>query len=172
MKLEKTLNGLDHFKDYFIENINLDSTNGFTFFGVYSGQEMQDAINILGTPTFLHDEIDSQQTAEYIIPIMHPRLGFFQLRSLNILLWGFNRKPIKIVQFMLNCDRYFEENREPFIIFVKEFINLLVEKFGKPTKKTLRRGNESVIFNSGKDKFYLYMNNGRLCIQLTKPTAK
>ena len=159
---------LSHFGTYFIEHIELDNTIGYNFHGVYSGMPFHDAIDTLGIPTHLLERNDTQQTAEYVILVKHPRQGFFKLRNLNILLWAFHRRPIKIVQFKLNCDRYFDENREIFDTFLKEFINQLVEKFGKPTKKTFRKGKESVVFNFEDFKFHLYMNQGKICIRLTR----
>ncbi len=165
MSLIEKFEGLDHFQKYFIDHFELDPKIGFRFHEIHPGMTLHDAQKTLGNPTHLLDTLDSQQTAEYVIPICHPMGGAINQNDLTLLLWAFHREPIKIIKLRLNYARDGIYN-EAYTKFIKSLIKELIEKFGKPTEKSLRKGREHILYEYPEFNFKVWYAYDGLRLQL------
>lgn len=158
---KQSFNDLTELRSFLTDNINL-SEDGFTFCKVSCGTDIQESAKTIGNPTFINVDDESQQTIKYVSLINHPEHGTRDHHNLSLLLWAFNREPIKILKLHFS---YFDlgVSKE----FVKELIEGIVNKINhKPTKKTLSKGRAELNYLVGKSRFLLWQNNEGIRIQI------
>ena len=159
-------NDLNHLKRFLVDNLIYDEKFGFSFCHIFCGMELSKAPTILGKPNFVSLKRETQQIIKYYGMINHPKKGKNKYNKLLLLLWTSNRKPIKIIKIHT---AYFNtgEFAQAYLLFVKELIVSLIEKFGTPKKKSLRKGRELVVYKLGHHILSLWNNHEGLRIELT-----
>ncbi|MES2134308.1 MAG: hypothetical protein V4506_18320 [Bacteroidota bacterium] len=120
---------------------------------------------VLGDPEIYNTENNEQQTMEYNVFINHPAHGKRNHYKLNILFWAFHREPFKIVKLHFDYHKT-GDNADDFNGFLKDFFKLLIEKFGKPEKKTSGFNREGLLYVNDKKSMRIWNNAEGVRIEL------
>lgn len=150
---------------FLLDNIQYDSNNGFTFAGIKLAVDFNEVISILGEPTFKNTNSDQQQTLRYITLIDHPTEGTREHHQLDLLFWAFNHEPFKIIKFHFNYFNY-GVHANTLKEFTDGFLKEIINKFGKPQKKTFRMGKEEVAYDNNGHKLSVWRNSEGIRITL------
>lgn len=150
---------------FLVEEIEHASGTGFSFCSVLCGNELIEAIKLLGEPAIYNTESDQQQTAEYNALIDHPQHGKRDHHKLSLLLWAFNREPISIIKLHAY---YYSSGSDAgqFNGSVNTFLNCIIEKLGPPDLKKLTRGKQELSYKIGSSKLRIWNNSEGLRIEI------
>lgn len=158
---------LDELKDFLINQLSYDENNGFTFVQIPARVDFQEVLDILGKPDTVNTESEKQQTILYTAYVDHPTEGKRDHHKLNALFWFFHHEPLEII--LIHFDYYKTgEFVTPFYKFIKELFLSIIDKLGKPDKKTLRLGHEKITYTRGKHTLFIWSNAEGLRIQIKK----
>lgn len=158
---------LDELKDFLINQLNYDENNGFTFLQIAARVDFQKVLDLLGKPDTVNTESEQQQTILYTAYVDHPTEGKRDHHKLSALFCFFHHEPLEII--LLHFDYYKTGNfNASFYTFIKELFLSIIDKLGKPDKKTLRKGNEKINYTRGKHTLFIWSNTEGLRIQIKK----
>lgn len=156
---------LNELRDFLINQLNYDASNGFTFVQIAIKTDLKKVVDLLGKPDTLNTESKQQQTILYTATVDHPTEGKRDHHKLDALFWFFNHEPLEIIR--VHFDYYKTgEFVTPFNNFIKELFLSVIDKLGKPDKETLRQGNEEITYKRGKHKFLMWSNAEGLRFQI------
>ncbi len=161
----KELQNSNEVISYIITNLNYNEENGFSFLEIPLHTDIKYILDKIKNPDNIELESEQQQTVEYILAINHPTHGLRAHHKLSVLFWAFEKQPIEIIKLHFS---YFNtgEEAESYSKFIKVLFNQLIEKFGEPSKKSLRNGKEELNFMKGKAKMIVWNNTEGLRIQI------
>ncbi len=158
-------NNLEELKAFLLKHLDYSSQVGFSFFQIAPGMDLHKIGEVLGEAHESNMESEEQQTLQYDAPIDHPIHGKRDHHRLNALFWAFHCEPLEIIR--LHIDYYKTgELAEAFHAFVKEVIEAIIEKFGKPDKKASRGTGKELSYQRGKHTFFLWLNTEGVRIQI------
>lgn len=156
---------IHHLKEFLVSNLEYNEEKGYSFCKIFPGMEFHEVPPVLGDPEIYNTESDQQQTMEYNIFINHPAHGKRDHFKLNMLFWAFHREPFKFVKLHFDYHKTGNDAAD-FNVFLKDFFKLLLEKFGKPEKKTYRFNREELLYVSGKKSMRIWNNAEGVRIEL------
>jgi len=156
---------LDEIKAFLIDQINYNESNGFSFMQIALKTDFKKVTDLLGEPDTLNSESEQQQTLIYNAMVDHPTEGKRDHHKLNVLFWFFHYEPLETIRIHFD---YYKMGRftVSYTHFIHELFLSIIEKLGKPDKKSLRQGNEQVTYNREKHKLFLWSNVEGLRIQI------
>lgn len=149
---------LEALKKYLVDSIQYDAKYGFSFNEIKLQTDFHDVLAILGDSGVINIESDQQQTLQYNALIDHPIEGTRNHNRLNLLFWAFNREPFKIIKLHFNYFNY-GIYRETLREFIHTFFDEIINKFGKPTKKTLRNLKEKLLYEINGHSLSIWRNS-------------
>ena len=165
MEWIKEFKDLKELKVFLISQLNYDEKNGFSFVGITSGFELKEVANSLGEPESLSTESEQQQTLLYNAWVDHETEGRREHHKLNVLFLFFHNKPLEVIR--IHFDYYKTgEFATAFYQFIHELFTSIVDKFGKPEKKSLRKAREEITYVRENHMFWMWSNTEGLRIQI------
>jgi len=165
MEWIKEFKDLNELKEFLISQLNYDDKSGFSFVGITSGLEFKEVANSLGEPETSNTESEQQKTLLYSAWVDHKTEGKRDHHKLNALFWFFENEPLEVIR--VHFDYYKTgEFAVDFYKFIHELFTSLINKFGKPEKKSMREQNEEITYTRGKHKFSMWSNTEGLRIQI------
>lgn len=158
-------NNINEVGKYLTDNIEYNPIYGFSFAGIKLGMSFDEVIAILGEPEIKSIASDQQQTMQYNALIDHPTEGTRTHHKLNLLFWAFNREPFSIIKFHFN---YFSYGAYSISMkeFIDDFLKGIINKFGKPKKKTFRNRKEEVLYETDGYRLSIWRNTEGVRITL------
>lgn len=156
---------LNDLKQFLVNQINYDQASGFTFVGIPTKVDFNNIIDSLGKPENMNTESEQQQTLLYSAWVNHPTEGKRNHHKLTVLFWSFDHEPTEVIR--IHFDYYkTAEFAAPFYDFIHELFVSIIEKLGKPEKKSMKEGNEKISYTKGKHLFAMWRNTEGLRIQI------
>ena len=159
------LENLNHLKEFLVSNLEYNEEKGYSFCKIFPGMEFHEVVALLGDPEIYNTENDEQQTMQYNLFINHPVHGKRDHYKLNILFWAFHREPFKIIKLHFDYHKMGNDAAD-FHTFLKDFFKLLIEKFGKPEKKTSGFNREELLYKKDKTSMRIWNNAEGVRIEL------
>jgi hypothetical protein len=165
MMWTKEFNDLNEVKEFLISQLSYDERSGFSFVGITSGFEFKEVADSLGEPDSINAESEQQQTLLYNAWVDHETEGKRDHHKLNVLFWFFHHKPLEVIR--IHFDYYKTGGfAATFYQFIRELFTSMIDKFGEPEKKSLRRAKEEITYVRGNHTFWMWSNAEGLRIQI------
>lgn len=127
----------------------------FSLFGLKPGMTFERVREVLGEPRHESLDVTAQQSLQFVVPIDHATHGLREHHKLTLGFFSFHHQPIGIIRLSYDYYRTGEE-AEPFHQALRAFTSALVTKFGKPAKRSNRRGKAELTYESGKCRLGVY----------------
>ena len=162
----KTFNTIEDLGKYLIHELNYNENDGFSFAGIKIGTDFNEIQKQLGEPASLLIESEQQQTMRYLAHIDHPQHGIRDHHQLSLLFWGFHRAPFVFIHLHFN---YFSTgaSAQPMKDFTDTLLKQIIEKFGKPEKKSFRLVKENVEYKINNHKLLIWRNVEGIRLQMS-----
>jgi len=136
---------LEKLQLFILQNIHYQIGTGFYFGATHLQSSWENIQQQLATPLSSNLKSAAQQTMRYAVPIDHPSQGQRPHHKLDILFLAYHQQALSNIRLDIS---YF--NDVAFKDFVHRLFHQFIDKFGEPSKKSLRSGKEELKFKKGK----------------------
>lgn len=161
----KEFESLNHVKEFIINALSYEEETGFTFLELRAGMTLSEIAQLLGPANYENLSDHTQQELYYYAQIKHPKFGENEINKAKLELVTYNNDPLKVILFQSKYNDV-GEDAEIHRNFIVDTIKAIQEKFGKPDKKSLRKGKSTIKYQFEYSELYIWQSFDGFKIQI------